>query len=310
MQEDRIKKWKYRWSPTLGALEDTAEKIWGIEAYFGDDRDNPAVFFGIYGLPDFFWLWKHKGRKCILWAGTDIIHLKKGYWLEDGGGIRMSHRPFSTWINKYCENYVENEVEQKALAEMGIESKVVPSFLGDVKDFPLVYKKEEKVRLYTSVSGDNFEQYGWDKILDIATENPDIEFHLYGNIKIPSDLLYAAALKNRFKASIFIHGRVPKEQMNREIKDMSGPLRLTEFDGFSEIIAKGLLWAQWPVSLIEYPHTINLKFTKEKWPDGEKTVKPHLYKFDKKIMIPSEPNIQGREWFLSVVNKYPWNQKQ
>lgn len=276
-------KWKCRYAPSLGALEDTPENIWGTEEYEFDVED-PTVFFGLYGLPDFFTLWRHKGRKCILWAGTDIIHFQNGYWLDDKGSIKLTPAPLAAWINKNCESYVENEVEKVALEKLGIESVVIPSFLGNIEDFPLSYKPSEKIRLYTSVSGNNFKQYGWDKIYKLAQDNPTVEFHLYGNtisFPIPEGDLFS---------NIFVHGRVSKEQMNADIKEMTGALRLTEFDGFSEIIAKSLLWGQWPVSLIEYPHTL----------------KPENIDM---LGLAREENKKGREWILSVVNKYPWNQK-
>ena len=299
MQEEI--KWLCWYAPSLGELEGDPEQVWGTREYepldgFSTDLEEPTVFFGLYGLPDFFKLWRHKGRRCILWAGSDITNFKNGYWLEDGGGIKLSPRPLATWINKYCESYIENEVEQVALKEMGIESKVVPSFLGNVEDFPLSYKPTEKIRLYTSVSGDNFKLYGWDLIPKLAEENPEIEFHLYGNTVWPFKTLPTEnpfSEQGIYKGNIIIHGRVSKEQMNKEIKEMTGALRLTEFDGMSEIVVKSLLWGQWPVSIIEYPHTL----------------KPE--NIDLLLATkPKEPNIKGREWLLSVVNKYPWNSKK
>lgn len=280
--------WLCRWSPTLGDLEGTAEDVWGTtdceDVSWDDDVENhPAVFFGLYGLPDFYKLWRHKGRKCILWAGTDIQHFLNGYFLDNVGSIRISPAALATWIRKYCESYVENEVERDALRRYGIVATIVPSFLGNVDDFPLSYKPSDKIRLYTSVSGDNFEQYGWDKIPKLATENPSIEFHLYGNTIRPSWSPEDVSLEN-----IIIHGRVSKEQMNAETKEMTGALRLTEFDGFSEILAKSLLWGQWPISIIPYPDTFNIS--------------------EMRLLKACQmPNDHGRDWFLSVVNKYPWN---
>lgn len=303
-------KWFCRYAPSLGPLEGTPKQVWGTEEYasvevsgiiniqspairawiednipgFLDPKDSNVVFFGLYGLPDFYTLWRHRGRKCILWAGTDIIHFKNGYWLEEGGSIRIGRKALATWINKHCESYVENEVEAEALQRMGIEPKIVPSFMGDVNDFPLSYKPSEKIRLYTSVSGDNFEQYGWDKIIKLAFENPEIEFHFYGNTK-PFRI---HSIDDKHPENVIMHGRISKEQMNEEIKQMTGAIRMTEFDGFSEIIAKSLLWGQWPISLIHYPHTLS--------PD-----QLNVFQFQ------VQPNHAGREWLLSVVNKYPWN---
>lgn len=279
MHTNEENKWQCRWSPTLGALEEGHQEVWGTDDY--TDIERPTVFFGIYGLPDFYVLWRHKGRKCILWAGSDIRHFVNGYWLDATGKIRIDPRGLqgglASWIDTYCESYVENEVEQKALAFMGIRSKVVPSFLGDVEKFDVSFKPGNKV--YTSVSGDDWLVYGWDKIPQLAIDNPKIEFHLYGN---KSDFKGTVQITN-----MFIHGRVPKEQMNAEIAEMQGPLRLTEFDGFSEIVAKGLLMGQYPVSLIEYPHCLKLSEIGE-------------------ILKKTEPNIEGREYYKRILNKYPW----
>ncbi len=110
--------WCCRWSPTLGELESTHEEIWGTRKYTELDKyNNPTVFFGCYSLPDFYTIWRHKGKRYILWAGSDITHFQNGYWLEDGGDIRLDSTPMAQWINGYCVNFVENEVERKALEE-------------------------------------------------------------------------------------------------------------------------------------------------------------------------------------------------
>lgn len=281
------KNWKCRIAPSLGGgFEGTPESAWGTEEYGagGVDHSNlSVVFFGLYGLPDFFTLWNHKGKKACLWAGSDITHFLNGYWLDEKGKIKISPKSLAIWINNYVDNYVENEVEQVALAKLGIESKVVPSFLGNVNDFPLSFKPQEKIKLYTSVSGNDFNTYGWNKIYKFAQDNPDIDFYLYGNtipFPIPEGFV-----------NIFIRGRMEKEEMNSEIKQMTGALRLTEFDGFSELIAKSLLWGQWPVSIIYYPGTIRVECIK------------YLKDFIKK------PNKTGREWLIKSLNKYPWNIK-
>lgn len=265
----------HRWAPSLGALEGRAEDVWGTTEYEGD-RNDPTVFFGLYGLPDFYALWRHKSKKWILWTGSDITHFKNGYWLEEGGEIRLSSKSLAAWINKHCESWVENEVEQAALKELGIEAAVCPSFMGDVGNFPLSYQSSPIQKLYTSVSGDEFTLYGWDKISVLALDNPDIEFHCYGNKSIPEFMI---------PENMFLHGRIPKERMNEEIRSMQGAIRMTEFDGFSEILAKSVLMGQWPVSLISYPHMRS--------PDGIGEIK-------------SMPNIEGREYYLNHLNKFPW----
>lgn len=284
MQSTTSHRWQCRYSPTLGALEDTPDNIWRTKPYLDEFQD--TVFMGIYSLSDFIALWKHKGRKCILWCGSDIQRLLLGYWLDDEGKMRVHPTQISSWIDTYCESYVENEVEQVALRSVGIRSKVVPSFLGKVEDYEISYPESPNIKVYTSVSGDDYKLYGWDKIPYLAKINPEIEFHLYGNTNLTKGIMGLNA-PELLLPNVFFHGRVPKEQMNAEIKLMHGALRLTTFDGFSEIIAKSLLWGQWPVSIIEYPHTF-------------KPENMDMMKFIRK------PNLKGREWLLANVNKYPW----
>ena len=269
-----------RMAPSIGKLEAEPGEIWGTKDYDpSTDKELPTVFFGLYGLPDFFELWRHRGKRFVFWAGTDITHFKNGYWLDDEGEISVNPNVLARWLNENCEHWVENEVEAMALRMLGISPKVCPSFLGDVSKFQIEFKSEEKIRLYTSVSGDNFKLYGWDEIPELARRNPDIELHLYGNT-IP--FLTAP--------NVVEHGRVPKEQMNEEIKSMTGALRLTKFDGCSELIVKAMLWGQWPISpFIDYPYILK-----------------DLNELKSKRL----PNIEGRNHYLKILNQFPWNNKK
>lgn len=265
-----------RTAPSLGSgFAGTPAKVWGTTEYKNDT--DPTVFFGLYGLPDFYALWRHKGPKYILWAGTDITHFRKGYWLDDRGIIRLDPPPLARWIADNCHSYVENTVEEEELKSFGITSTVVPSFLGDVAKFKLSWKSSPTTKLYTSVSGDDFSLYGWDKIEFLSDDYPEVEFHLFGN----NQPWYTD------RPNIFVHGRVTQAEMDKEIKKMTGALRLTEHDGFSEIIAKSVLWGQWPVSpYIEYPHV--------------------AMSVDE-ILKKTEANIAGRDYYLKNLNAYPWN---
>jgi hypothetical protein len=279
MQENIQKEWQCRWSPTLGNLEDTHQNTWGTKEY--KYLEKPTVFMGVYSYRDFLDIWSHANRSldkpCILWCGGDILRLTKtGYWLHDTDIMRLDSHILAKWINANCDNYVENQVEYDALRGFGIESKIVPSFLGNVNDYDISFKPGNKV--YASVSGDNFEQYGWYKIENMAKENPDIEFHLYGN----------QSGWNTKNKNVIVHGRVDKSIMNAEIKEMQGGLRLLEFDGFSEILAKSVLWGQYPISEIEYPHMLKPGQIRE-------------------ILDKKTPNFKGRNHYLEVLNKYPWN---
>ena len=234
MQQEQ---WQCRWSPTLGELESDALSVWGTPPYNPEaDLNEPCIWFGLYSLRDFYSIWRHKGKRAILWCGSDITHFINGYWLDDKGRIRINSAPLAKWINENCDSYVENNVEMEALKKLGIRSKVCPSFLGKVEDYSVSYKWNERPKIYASISGNDFILYCWDKIEEIAAKVPWADFYLYGNTE-------SWPTKNK---NVFVRGRVEKEIMNEEIKSMSCGLRLLEFDGASEILVKNLLYGGYP----------------------------------------------------------------
>ena len=248
------------------------------------DLEEPCLFFGCYGIKDFMAIHNHKGKRFILWCGSDIRHFIKGYWLEDGGGIRLNKKSFAKWINKYCESWVENEVEHKALKKCGIESKICPSFLGDVKDFPVSFKQGNNV--YLSCSGDNHLLYGWHLIEKIADKIPEITFYLYGSDN----------WKTKHK-NVIIRGRMSQEEMNKEVSEMQAGLRPIEFDGASEIVVKSSLQGLHTISRIKYPFVDSYETEED------------LIKLLKELPNKLEPNLKAREWFLQNLNHYPWSNK-
>lgn len=273
---------KCRIAPSLGGgFAGTPLQVWGTKTYNPKkDIDKPCVFFGLYGLPDFMTLRRHQGKRWILWCGSDIRHFLNGYWLDDKGEMKTDPKPLAKWINENCESWVENYVERDALLKVGILSNICPSFLGNVDKFKTSFKPSRNVELYTSVSGDDFELYGWDKIDDLAKDNKDITFHLYGNNK-----KWKSKQKN-----VIVHCRVSQQQMDKETKKMQGALRLTAFDGFSELLAKSILWGQYPVSTISYAGmftTENIKLVK----------------------YMTKPNIRGQNYYKNLFNKFPWVNK-
>lgn len=275
-------KWQCKVAPSLGALEDTHENIWHTRPYL--NKTQASVFFGLYGLPDFYKLWRHKGRKAILWAGSDIHHFINGYWLDNNGRIKIEPQQLAEWINENCESYVENGVEHEALQVMRIESKIIPSFLGNIDDYNIEYQWNERPQVYASVSGDNFAMYGWE-LIEMIADQCNVDFHLYGNT-LPWESKHS---------NIFVHGRIPKTQMNEEIKTMQCGLRVLEFDGFSEVLAKSVLWGQHPISRIAYPYIESF------------TGNDELIRKLNTLVNRKEPNTEARNYYKKTLNAYPWN---
>lgn len=268
-----MRKWQCRIAPSLGdGFAGHPNDVWGTIPY--TDPTEPAVFFGMYGVQDLQVFQQHTGIKHILWAGSDIRNMLNGYWLDTDGTSRMPGAPDVLIQEGY--HFVENELERLALSSLpGIfeeDVEVVPSFLGNVTDYP-VQKIKKKKQYYTSVSGDDFTLYGWNEIDKWAEKHPDVEFHLYGNRKP----WYST------KENIVVHGRLPQAEMNRQIKCMTGAIRLTRFDGFSEIIAKSILWGQTPVS----PYI-------------------HYQGIAREIDGAQKPD---REDWITRLNDYPWHVK-
>lgn len=280
-------RWSCRMSPTLGVLEDSPENIWGTKVYDPvADTEDPTVFMGIYSLVDFYALWRHRGSKAILWCGSDIPRLKAGYWLDVGGKIRIPSKPIANWIQRNCDNWVENVVERNALRTLGIASRICPSFLGRVEDYSVSYSWSARPKVYASVSGNDFGLYQWPLIEEVA-DKVDVEFHLYGNTQP-----WVSRHTN-----VVVHGRISKEQMNEEIRYMQAGFRPLPFDGCSEIIVKSALWGQHTISRIAYPEVTTYRSTEE------------LIVALNDLRNKREPNILARNWFLQNINRYPWCSK-
>lgn len=294
-----------RYAPSLGALEGTPLQVWGTPEYNEKKHKyEPCVFFGLYGLPDFYSLWRHKGRKYILWAGSDILHFREGYWLDDDGEISLesmggvklglSPRGMAKWINKYCESYVEDEGEAWQLNDCGIEVKgIIPSFMGNINNYKVSFKKGNKV--YLSANEGYQHEYGWGIIAQIACQLPEIEFHMYG-----------AEWKYQSLPNVIVHGRVSKGVMNDEIKNMQCGLRLNKHDGFSEITAKSVLWGQYPITYLYHPMIKQYTSDDCGQPFCNKGLN-NLVKLLKEIPKKKKPNLKVRSHYLGILNQYPWN---
>ena len=223
------------------------------------------------------------------------MNFRVGYWLDTKGKIKIVPKPLADWINQNCENWVENEAEAMILKTYcGIEKvNICPSFLGNIKDYKVEFVPGNKV--YLSANEDRQLEYGWGIVNMIACLLPNIEFHLYG-----------ASWKQQPLKNVIVHGRIPKKQMNEEIKKMQCGLRLNKHDGFSEIIAKSVLWGQYPITYLYFP-----KITQYVKDNCGQPFCLHglnnLVHLLKKISKIKKPNLEARNYYLQTINQFPWN---
>ena len=238
-----MQKFQCRWAPSLGELEATHQEAWGTREY--KNIIDPTVFFGLFDLRDYIALAWHMGRKYVLWAGSDLRNLEERFIFNDGK-LKFLSKMFrgNKWvipILRKAKHYVENQDEADKLARFGLKSTIVPSFLGNIHEFPLSYKQAYRPKVYISGHPHREDEYGFNFIQGIADAVPECIFHLYG-------VEWKSERKN-----IVCHGWVPKDRMNEEIKGMQCGLRLNDSDGFSEITAKSILMGQYPITKLQYP---------------------------------------------------------
>jgi len=285
---------KLKVSSTVLPFREKAESVWKLERYqYPRDKNRDVVFFGMYHIGDFLSFIKHRGRKIIFWTGGDVLNLRRGYLFSDGKQEWLS-KIFS-WIPIYllfrtAENYCENEVERKELADLGIYSEIAQSFLEDIDDFQPCFKtNDERRHVYLSVRQGQEKEYGQELVEEIASRVPDVVFHIYGGKLDVSEPFNMVVRDN-----IIYHGSVPQNIFNGDIRNYHCGLRCNEHDGFSEITAKSILLGQYPISRIRYQMVDNYQ------------TKDELIALLKGLKNKTEPNISVRNYWRFKLNDLPF----
>lgn len=219
-----------------------------------------TIFFGMYHPGDYVRLLLHRGRRTVFWCGSDILNLKQRlYWLPIIRSIDAEH---------ICENAVEFAM----LSTMGIYATILPSLFESPENIEVCYKQSDTPHVYLCVHPGREEEYGINFLEKFVFLVPEVIFHIYGTEGISHE-------------NIVYHGIVPNWQFNLEIKEYQAALRLNEFDGFSEVLAKSVLMGQYPISYIPYPHI-----------DCARTIgefKDLLCQLNQKI----KPNLEAMAWW-------------
>ena len=227
----------HRVSSSISNFKERIEKKYGYLPWrIFPKKGGRTIFFGMYHIGDYLRYIFTFGNKTVFWMGSDILKLT----------------PLKAWLVRNAEHRCENNVEDEALLQFGIDAIVQPVFFGDPTKFRPEFRQDgsKKVHAYLSAHKGREEEYGVFKVIAKAKDLPSVVFHIYG-IEDNCDC-------NKPKNVIF-HGKVSEEQFNKEIQNYHIALRFNEFDGFSDILAKSALLGQYQYSAIKYPHMFSGK---------------------------------------------------
>ncbi len=198
------------------------------------DIDKPVFFQGLYFDEDYEVFRNHKGKKMVFWNGSDVLRL-------------LSNQERIHIIKQFpATHFCHNKQLQNELASAGIEATIKPIFFGDVEDYSVSYKWSKNPQVYMTCNQYRENEYGIPLVLEKAKELPEIKFHIYG-------------IEGENTDNVIYHGWVEEKQMDKEIKDFQGCIRLCKHDGFSQTIMKCILMGQYPIKDLA-----ELKFLKDK----------------------------------------------
>lgn len=196
---------------------------WGLRDLF-----SPVIFFGMYNVVDYLRFVIHQGSKTVFWCGSDILNLEKRPWWQD------------VFSELEARHICENAMEESALFHMDIDAEIHPMIFEEIHLEPY-FMTSPTPHVYLCAHPGSLKEYGVDTVLRIHRRCPEVTFHIYG-------------VDGESQENVIFHGKIPNEQFNEEIRSYQGALRLNEFDGFSEVLAKSVLLGQYPISRIPYQY--------------------------------------------------------
>jgi len=265
------------WRDKLYKRTKLKEYVWYKHLY------KPVVFFGLYKWTDWLRLALHRGKRTVVWCGSDCLQI----------GLN------ARWIGKIKATHItENETEQRVL-QLLLQKKDVyfrPMFFNNPKKYPLSYKHSQTPHVFMHVNNNAAPESGLYTIEKIANLVPEITFHIYGRTRPLHQVWYDqfGAVRNISyidNPNIVYHGFVPEKQFDKEIKEYQAGIRLHLFDGASEIMTKSVLMGQWPITYLKYPHITQAS-------DEESLIEAL-----KELSFKEKPNKEGREYYLKEFKK-------
>ena len=228
---------KLKVSSSVKQFEEKAKKVWKIDLWQGiNDPDKAVVFFGLFHDRDFEVFHNFIGEKHVFCCGGDILRLLQDY-----------ERRRVLKISPDTHHYCENETEAENLRKAGIEPQIIPSFLGDINDYPVSFKVGDKWKVWMNAHPHREHEYGIDSARQLAKLFPDVEFHIYG-----VDKEYEGKIRNEADDLLTYHGLVSELELDSDIKNFHCGLRCNSHDGLSEVVVKSILLGQYTISRLPY----------------------------------------------------------
>lgn len=146
---------------------------------------------------------------------------KKTVFWCGGDVLNLKRRPIWQKILNLpnAKHISENQVEHDALFVMGIESKIAPCLFGNMDGIEICYKHSDNPRVFGVYHKGREKEYG-------VFDHPQVDW-LCG---------------------------LSEKEFNEKIKSYQGCIRMNDFDGFSEILARSALMGQYQYSVIPYDY--------------------------------------------------------
>lgn len=275
---------KYRISISVIQFKPKLEQAWGLKEWEGiDDPDKDLLFFGLYNDRDWDIFQNYQGNRNVFWCGSDILRALQDY--ERQRVLKISP----------AKHYCETEKEAELLRKINIEPEIIPSFLGNISEYPISFrppKDEERWKIWMCGHEHREQEYGFDQAKELAALYPDIEIHFFGVEKKYQGKPYSSSddLPN-----VFYHGQVPEKELDEMIKKFHCGFRPNINDGFSEVVVKSVLLGQPCITKIPYKFT----WSYESW-----EVLVQLINKLRQNQI--GPDYENRTKLIKELNQFPW----
>ena len=165
-------------SNALKHFSDRFMKKYKLTTYTDDSKS--TLFFGIYDHNDMQSLIKHKGKKYVMFGGTDVTNLKKN--------ISRKNLLNNQKVSKYFT--ISNNVDQR-VRELGFISTQIDLSFHDNKLFAPISKYGNKIYIYNGYSPGNEQLYGKEQYEEVVKRLPQYEYIYSNQLKLKHEQMPA-----------------------------------------------------------------------------------------------------------------------